>query len=85
MKKIIYLFIVCFVILAIHCCGYNNINNSSCNDKQEFFNNLTKSCVVDSSTGHEYILYEHGNIHSRYYSFSVEHSVSCKKCLDIFD
>lgn len=84
MKKIIYLFIVCFVILVINCCGYNNINNS-CNDRQEFFNNLTKSHVVDSSTGHEYILYEHGNIHSRYYSFSVEHSIECKKCLDIFD
>ena len=52
---------------------------------QEYFDYRIKKSKVVNEEGHELILYESGQRHWRTYSFSIEHSPTCKMCYEIYD
>lgn len=87
MKKILFTLFVC--TLFVTGCREDSLNPKekypTDMTPQEFFDfRIRKSEIVDSA-GHMYYLYEAGERGWRNYSFSLEHRMDCKKCLDIFD
>ena len=92
MKKITFgLLILLFILLScVSCCGVHDPSDTRYIRKdsietQEFFNKYIKETVVINSQGHHVIFYEHGSRHSNGYTFTIEHSVNCQKCLDLYD
>lgn len=86
MKKLLFVLICIFSILLSCCTEKNSVSeNISNNDAQNFFDNEMRHSTVYDKNGHELILHEYGLRGYNYYSFSIEHSTTCKKCYEIFD
>lgn len=90
-NKIIYcIFALWFVVIIINiyssCYSIKSSNDTVIENKYKFTDHITRSEVTDS-LGHMYYVYENEQyiMFKRIYSFSVEHRMDCKKCLDIFD
>jgi len=87
MKKILFTLFVCTLFVTGCREKSNDPKNKYSKDMtpQEVFDyKIRKSEIVDS-TGHMYYLYETGSCGDYGYSFSLEHRMDCKKCLEIFD
>ena len=92
MKKITFgLLILLFILLS--CVSCDNVHDPSdasyirqdSIETQEFFDQHIKETVVINSQGHQVIFYEYGSRYSKGYMFSIDHSATCQKCLDLYD
>ncbi len=92
MRKFEYVLLIVLVIL-LSCVSCDNVHDPSdpshirqdSIETQEFFDQHIKETVVINSQGHQVIFYEYGRRCKEGYVFTIEHSVNCQKCLDLYD
>lgn len=92
MRKFEYVLLIALIIL-LSCVSCDNVHDPSDTshirqdsiETQEFFDQHIKETVVINSQGHQVIFYECGSRYGKGYAFTIEHSVNCQKCLDLYD
>lgn len=90
MKRFIFLLISIICIISIlSSCGDETVGIYRYSDNIKNLDSLYKVTPVykidSKGVKHDYYLYETGYKYQSNYSFSVEHRMDCKACLDIFD
>ena len=83
MKRILFILFVIFCFIScdsIHDPSDTSYIKQDSIVTQEFFNKYIKETIITNSEGHQVVFYEYNNRHSKYYRFSINHAINCKKC-----
>ena len=85
MKKILILIGLCGLISSCEIENKPEDKSVGVMTAQEYFDYKIRKSKIVNRDGHELILYESGQRNFQNYSFSIEHSPTCKMCYEIYD